>query len=412
MLMRHSVREELPADEVGDKVPITEDGDQLARKLGALLGERLKSLHTSPVLRCVQTAEAIRKGMGTDMAVQHNCLLGAPGVYVLDGHRAWIYWKERGHESVMEHLVSADDSLPGMAVPDFAARFLVQHMLSANVTEPGIHAYVTHDLHVTTTAARLFGVRLGKDAWPWYLEAAFFWRDEGGVHVAYRDRLGRRAGALCALTEGDVIEFARREIAATVGLDCPARFFLAGGAFKTLLTGRPPRDLDLWAPSEQDRELLIETLEKRGGLKLDLKPPYREAFRLGDRVIEVSDKTEPSDLEERLGLSDIALSAVGVEHRPGDSWRAAIHPLAQASVERGEILLLKPLVNWRHALGTLERARRYAAELSCRVPTEEEGEVWRVFDSQSPEMRQGMIERFNRTTLGGHGVGEEALCRP
>lgn len=50
----------------------------------------------------------------------------------------------------------------------------------------------------------------------------------------------------------DVIEFARREVARTVGLGSGARFFLAGGAFKSLLTGRPPRDLDLWAPSVED----------------------------------------------------------------------------------------------------------------------------------------------------------------
>ena len=54
--------------------------------------------------------------------------------------------------------------------------------------------------------------------------------------------------------------------------------------------------------------------------------------------------------------------------------------------------------------------RRYAAELGYRVPEAEEGEVWRVFDEQPPAERLRMIERFDRTTLGGYGVREEALC--
>ena len=40
-------------------------------------------------------------------------------------------------------------------------------------------------------------------------------------------------------------------------LGCQARFFFAGGAFKSLLTSRPPKDLDLWAPSAEDRAALV-----------------------------------------------------------------------------------------------------------------------------------------------------------
>jgi len=75
------------------------------------------------------------------------------------------------------------------------------------------------------------------------------------------------------------------------------------------------------------------------------------------------------------------------------------------------VLLLKPLVNWKYALATLERARRYADELNYRVPPEEEAEVWKVFESQPDDMRLGMFERFERTALGGYGVAEEVRCR-
>ena len=79
-------------------------------------------------------------------------------------------------------------------------------------------------------------------------------------------------------------------------------------------------------------------------------------------------RSSPDTLEGRLARFDIALSAVGVEHRPSGQWSAIVHPLARTSVERREVLLLKPLVNWKFVLSTLERMWRYADELGYIVP--------------------------------------------
>lgn len=411
LLLRHSVRDPLPPGEAGNAVPITEVGTRLGRELGGLLGHRLRSLHSSPLLRCLQTAAALREGAGVDPPIVSDRLLGDPGVYVLDGHRAWTNWESQGHDGVMAHLVAEPDALPGMARPDPAARFLVNHMLAAAHATPGLHIFVTHDSLVTTTAARLLRRVLGKDAWPWYLEGAFFWHDQGSLHTAYKEhRQFDTREILCALTEEDVVEFARREVAQTVGLDSGARFFLAGGAFKTLLTGRPPRDLDLWAPSAADRSTLVAALLKRGARRLPERP-FAAAFTIAERVVEIPHKIEPSTLGERLARFDLALSAVGAEHQPGDRWTAEIHPLAPSSVQRRQVLLLKPLANWQHALATLERMRRYAAELGFESPATEEAEVWRVFDSQPEEMRAEMIDRYARTAAGGYDVMEEASQR-
>lgn len=411
LLLRHSVRDDLPPGSAGYAFPITEIGERLARELGARLGGRLRSLQTSPLTRCVQTADALRAGAGVDTPVERSPLLGDPGVFVIDGHRAWPSWQALGHEGMMAKLVAGDQALPGMADADRAARFLVRRMLAVAGDRPGVHAFVTHDSLVTATAARLLGVPLGMDAWPWFLEGAFFWRDGGSIHVAYRQHhTAVRADALCSLDERGVIDFARREMAATLGSECEARFFLAGGAFKSLITGLPPRDLDVWCPSAEDRARVVATLEGRGARALAPRP-YSNAFEIAGRVVEVPYRAEPATLEDRLGRFDLALSAVGAEHRAGDEWRAVVHPLARASVERREVLLLEPLVNWKYALATLDRARRYARELGYRVPLEAEAVVWRTFEAQPPEMRQGMINRFDRSAVGGHGVREEAVCR-
>jgi hypothetical protein len=108
---------------------------------------------------------------------------------------------------------------------------------------------------------------------------------------------------------------------------------------------------------------------------------------------------------------DIGLSAIGVEYLPDDQWHPLVHPLALDSMRSREVRLLKPLVNWRHALATLARARRYAAELGYSLPAKEEAEVWRVFGAQSAQVQQGMLDRFVRSEVASDDIRREALRR-
>lgn len=410
VLLRHSVRDPLAPGDVGYNIPITDFGYRLAFGLGTRLRGRLVTLHSSPLPRCLQTAQALAEGAGADPAITQDRLLGDPGVYVLDGPRASMNWEKLGHEGVMRHLVTEATALSGMARPDEAARFLVQAMLGTVTDHPAVHIFVTHDSLVTATAARFLGKPLGLDDWPKYLEGACFWAEGDGVHAIYRDHETVRRGPLCSLADGDVVDFARREIGGTVGLYTGARFFLAGGAFKSLLTGRPPRDLDLWTASERDRGLLIDALGARGAQPASSRP-FADAFELSGRVIEIPHNTEPDTLSGRLERFDIGLSAVGVEHRPDGTSSSMIHPLAIESVRCREVRLLKPLVNWKYALTTLERMHRYAHELGFSVPPEDEAEIWRHFDCQDADLRAGMIERFQRTSSGDFGVMDEVECR-
>lgn len=82
-------------------------------------------------------------------------------------------------------------------------------------------------------------------------------------------------------------------------------------------------------------------------------------------------------------------------------------PLAGESVRRREVLLLKPLANWRHCLSTLDRMYRYATELGFDVPSAEEDHIWDVFRAQSPEMQRGMIGRY----LQADGSRPDILAR-
>lgn len=141
---------------------MTDVGHQLARELGMKLRGRLRRVHSSPLLRTMQTAERLAEGATRETAIVPDRMLGDPGAFVVDG-RAGATWSELGHEDVMRRLVRGDDVLPGCADAEAAARALVQHMLAASHGAPGVHAFVTHDSLVTATVARLLGEPLTKE---------------------------------------------------------------------------------------------------------------------------------------------------------------------------------------------------------------------------------------------------------
>jgi hypothetical protein len=202
------------------------------------------------------------------------------------------------------------------------------------------------------------------------------------------------------------VALARALLTAPLGEDRP-RVFLAGGAFKTLLHGRPPRDLDLWAETPADRARLVERLRARGA---ETRPaaPGAERFVLAGQRIEVSFQVE--EMEPRLARFDLGLSCIAVAFR-GEDAVPLVHPRALASVARREVLLIA-ITCWQLALATLVRARRYAKDLDYRVSPDLEAEAWSLFAARSPEEQAEMIAQLDRH-LGAdtYGVRREAAGR-
>lgn len=187
VLIRHADRVALPNNDVGYSLPITEAGLRRAKGLGTKLGGRLASLHTSPLLRCIQTADAIKTGALVDVPVELDTMLGDPGVYVLDGQVAWPTWQAMGSKEVVEHMVACDIPLAGMAEPNAAANLLIRRMESIASATPGVHLFVTHDAIIATTVAIALKTS-SRHLWPCFLEGVIFWLD-GMITIEYRDSL-------------------------------------------------------------------------------------------------------------------------------------------------------------------------------------------------------------------------------
>ena len=188
MLVRHSVRDPLPPGDLGYANTLNAEGVALARSLGERLHGRLRSQHTSPQQRCGHTAEVFARVAGDTPPILTDRMLGDPGAWVLDRVQAGENWKRLGSEGIMARLATTDADLPGTRPARVGAQNLATHMLAIAASAPGVHVFVTHDILLAIAAARFLGPPpAGPGRWPAYLEAAFFWQDEGGLHVAYRD---------------------------------------------------------------------------------------------------------------------------------------------------------------------------------------------------------------------------------
>lgn len=185
LLLRHADRGPMPDGEPGNEVPLLPTGVERALAFGQRLGSDLISVHTSPVLRCVQTAEALVQGAGVTLPIIPDQHLGDPGVYVIDGEIAWEAWQAMGHERVVATIMEGAQ-LPGLADPILATRELLRWMRDMSGGRVGVHVFVTHDLLVTAAAAHCLGQLLAIDQWPDFLEGLAL-HDEGGrVSASYR----------------------------------------------------------------------------------------------------------------------------------------------------------------------------------------------------------------------------------
>jgi broad specificity phosphatase PhoE len=186
LLLRHAARPPIPPGELGTTLALTPEGITLSRQLGGCLGPHLASLHTSPVSRCVQTAQALLEGSQAKVPILQDRMLGAPGAFVVDERLSGQTFEQLGLDGFLEHLVQGERLLPGLAPPAVAAWALVQHLLTRSGTAPGFHVFVTHDAVLAPTLARVLRYPQIQAHWPDFLEAAFFWREGRSVRGAYR----------------------------------------------------------------------------------------------------------------------------------------------------------------------------------------------------------------------------------
>ena len=192
ILLRHAERPEFRVGEDGFHVRLKPAGKAAARYLGERIGKRfghrIADLVSSPVPRCVETAEEIGRGAGHAGSVTESGILGHPGVFVRDAEQAMETLVAMGLEGFVEAL-GRGQRLDGMNPPRPAAAKLLRFMLERIEAHPGgLILFASHDI-VVGPLVSLLG--RGRCLPPRgrifdFLEGVAFWRDKGAVRAVTR----------------------------------------------------------------------------------------------------------------------------------------------------------------------------------------------------------------------------------
>ncbi|MEZ9835286.1 hypothetical protein BCT04_18005 [Vibrio breoganii] len=182
ILIRHAERPEIAPNEVGNDVVLTVQGKQDTAQYAQSIRGQVVSMMTSPIERCIETAEIIAKEKGFPFEnIERSSLLGNPGFIIEDGKLAWQQWQTKGHDVVNQHLLSATDALPGFVDFETAVNAFLRKIATLLADAPkGLHVWVTHDVMLATLASRTASTHLTLAEWPHFLDHLIVTLEDSG----------------------------------------------------------------------------------------------------------------------------------------------------------------------------------------------------------------------------------------
>ena len=169
MLIRHSDRDKIPEGEFGNDVLLNEKGILNALKMGNELSNfNIRKIYTSPVKRCIQTADSIKKGYGKEIQIIESDLLGNPGAYISEGKDVGVFFMKYGVFKIHEMLLNGIE-IAGMNGLEAGSQKLFDFM-NRNSNDKELTLYITHDSLVAFFDSYFNHTKYNKDKWPAYLD--------------------------------------------------------------------------------------------------------------------------------------------------------------------------------------------------------------------------------------------------
>ena len=188
IIIRHAERPAIKDGTVGDELTLTEKGKADTLAYAENLESDVISIRTSPITRCIQTAQIMANHWGYPVDQIQTCnKLGDPGFFISDSELAWQNWLEKGAEAVNQYLLTGNEKWPGFVDFDMAIMEMLSLIHNTLMTSiPGTHIWVTHDTILATLASRLSSGPVSIEQWPRFLgrlEATL--KDEENILLSY-----------------------------------------------------------------------------------------------------------------------------------------------------------------------------------------------------------------------------------
>jgi len=190
-LMRHAERHSFPKGSFGNHVSLSKKGKLDCQLVSSFLSNRLSSMYTSPVSRCMQTAKLLVEN-NHHIKIFKSHLLGDPGVFIQDQDLASSYCLMHEPMHIVERLVSCEPNPEGFFEETrTAVQRLIKMMFLKSKNKIGLSFFISHDAILGPVLGTIFPEGSVESLWPHYLECVFFWREAEYIQIVYR-KLHRR----------------------------------------------------------------------------------------------------------------------------------------------------------------------------------------------------------------------------
>lgn len=169
IFIRHGDRDKIPEGEFGNEVELNQKGFRRSLEYGkSMKDQKINRIFTSPVKRCIQTAEVIREGLESNVKIEVSTLLGDPGAFVKDGKLAGDNYLRLGFSSCYEGILNHEPIEGNRDISEGAS--ILSRFFLENAQAEGLNIYVSHDMIVALYAFGTFRRKYTLDSdWVPYL---------------------------------------------------------------------------------------------------------------------------------------------------------------------------------------------------------------------------------------------------
>jgi len=180
IFLRHAEKAPLKKNEADYDRTITENGylqsELFAKQLKAQ-GINLNQIKTSPVPRCVQTAEVIKSNLD-QLDIIHSNLLGNPGAYIFDDQLAARAFSDNDVIAVINKLKHGEH-FPGFRSLEEGSNILLNEV-EADLRSSSNSIYLTHDVILASLLTQLLNLSFTYKNWIDYLQGFILIPDHTG----------------------------------------------------------------------------------------------------------------------------------------------------------------------------------------------------------------------------------------
>ncbi len=185
MLIRHAERYPVDSREVDHYVKLTERGVKDALELGKRLMGNITQIVSSSVPRCLDTADAIKRGSGqVSVPLTTDWRLGNPGIWTIDHDASWSSFLKLGLPELLRRQVMGE-RISGYRELEQGTRILIDFMIQHSM-DRGLSIYVSHDAIIAPIIGRLLNLHEVEDFFPTFLEGLVIVPGEANLEVYWR----------------------------------------------------------------------------------------------------------------------------------------------------------------------------------------------------------------------------------